>query len=127
MAAAVDIHAAGGALDITLTAEWDLSTHQYRIVHIGGVNRNVVVASQAGIKTIGVLQNKPSSGRAARVRVSGETKLVAGAAITRNDNLDTGATGYARTAVGSNILAIALETVVASGTFSALLVTQVAL
>lgn len=121
-----DIHAAGGALEFTATSEWDLSAKQFLGVHVGGSDNNVKVASQAGIKCIGILQNKPTSGRAARVRSHGITKMIAGAAITRNDNIDVGATGYARTAVGSNILGVALETVVASGTFKVMLTPQVA-
>lgn len=124
---AESIHAAGGALDFTATAEWDLSTKQYRGVHVGGSDNYVKVASQAGVKCIGVLQDKPSSGNAARVRTNGISKMVAGAAITRNDNIDVDANGYARTAVGSNILCIALETVVASGTFKVFVTPHVAL
>lgn len=124
---AEDIHAAGGALEFTATSEWDLSTSQYKPVHVGGSDNYVKTSSAAGTKCIGVLQNKPTSGHAARVRTHGITKLVAGAAITRNDNIDVGATGFARTAVGSNILAIALETCVASATFKALLTPHVAL
>lgn len=121
MAAAVDIHAAGGALEYTAVAEFDMSTGQYRIVHVGATANGVKVVSAAGIKVSGVLQNKPSSGRAARIRTHGITKLVAGAAITLNANLTADAAGYAVTAVGSNYIGIALETVVTSGTFKALI------
>ena len=121
------IHAAGGALEFTATSEWDLSAKQYRGVQVGGSDNYVKVASQAGIKCIGVLQNKPSSGNAARVRTHGVSKMVAGAAITRNDNIDVDANGYARTAVGSNVVAIALETVVASATLKVLVTPHVAL
>lgn len=121
---------AGGQTEFTATAEWDLSAKQYRAVQLGSAGTskiNVKVASQAGIKCIGVLQNKPVSGQAARVRFSGPGKMVAGTAITINDNIDTDANGYARTAVGSNILAIALETCVASATCRVLITPQVAL
>ena len=121
------IHAAGGGLEYTAVSEWDLSAKQYRGVHVGGSDNYVKVASQAGVKCIGLLQNKPTSGNAARVRTHGVSKMVAGAAITRNDNIDVDANGYARTAVGSNILGVALETVVASGTFKIALTPHVAL
>jgi len=118
---AEDIHAAGGALEYTATSEWDLSASQYKPVHVGGSDNYVKTSSAAGTKCIGVLQNKPTSGRAARVRTDGITKVVAGGAITRNDNIDVGATGFARTAVGSNFLGIALESCVTSATFKMLL------
>lgn len=124
---AESIHAAGGGLEFTATAEWDLSNMQYRFVHVGGSDNYVKVASQAGIKCIGILQNKPSSGQPARVRTHGISKLVFGSAVTRNDNIDTLAQGYGRTAVGSNINCIALDTVVASGTGKVLLTPHVAL
>jgi hypothetical protein len=122
---AESIAAAGGALEYTATSEWDLSAKQYLAVHVGGSDNYVKVASAAGVKCIGVLQNKPTSGRAARVRTSGVTKMVAGAAITRNENIDVGATGYARTAAGSNYIGIALETAVTSATFKMLLTRSV--
>lgn len=121
------IHAAGGGLEFTATSEWDLSAKQYLGLTVGGSDNYVKVASAAGVKCIGVLQNKPSSGQPARVRTHGITKMIAGGAITRNDNIDVGATGFARTAVGSNILGVALETVVTSGTFKVLLTPHVAL
>lgn len=124
---AESIAAAGGGLEFTATSEWDLSNKQYLPVTVGGSDNYVKTASAAGVKCIGVLQNKPSSGQAARVRTHGISKMVAGAAITRNDNVDVGATGYARTAVGSNIIGIALETVVTSGTFKVLLTPHIAL
>jgi hypothetical protein len=112
----------GGMPEFSAVAEWDLSSHQYRGVRLSTVNDNQVrVTSLSGGAIIGVTQTKAGSGRTVRVRMSGITKAVAGAAITRGDRLDCDAQGYFRTAVGSNYAGTARESVVASGTFSMIL------
>lgn len=117
----------GGMPEFTAVSEWDLSAGQYRGVRLSTVNdNNVRVASVTGIAIVGVTQTKAASGRAIRVRMSGITKAVAGAAITRGDRVDCDAQGYFRTAVGSNYAGYARETVVASGTFSMILQPQYA-
>lgn len=117
----------GGMPEFTAVSEWDLSAGQYRGVRLSTVNdNNVRVASVAGVAIVGVTQTKAASGRAIRVRMSGITKAVAGAAITRGDRVDCDAQGYFRTAVGSNYAGYARETVVASGTFSMILQPQYA-
>lgn len=124
---AESIGAAGGAIEFTAVSEWDLSSGQYRGVRLSTVNdRQVRVASVAAIAIVGVCQTKAGSGRSVRVRTHGVTKAVAGGAITRGDRVDCDAQGYFRTAVGSNYAGYALETVVASGTFSMLLNPQYA-
>jgi hypothetical protein len=124
---AESIAATGGAIEFTAVSEWDASGAQYRGVRFSTtVDNNVRVASVTGVAIVGVLQNKPTSGRAARVRTHGVTKAVAGAAITRGDRVDCDAQGYFRTAVGSNYAGYARETVVASGTFTMLLNPQYA-
>lgn len=124
---AESIAAAGGALEYTAVSEWDLSTRQYAGVQASITRDNAVrVASLVGITVVGVVQNKPTSGRVARVRTLGITKALAGGGITRGDRVDVGATGYFRTAVSSNYAGIALETVVASGTFKLMLNPQYA-
>lgn len=124
---AESIQALGGAIEFTAISEWDLTGKQYTgVVPSAGTDQNVQVSSLAGAAIIGVVQNHPTSGRAARVRTHGITKAVAGAGITRGTRVDVGATGYFRTAVGSNYAGYALETVVASGTFKLLLNPQYA-
>ena len=118
---AESIAAAGGGVEYSAISEWDLSTRQYVGVRVGTTDNSVRVASLVGINIVGVVQNKPTSGRAARIRTHGITKALAGGAITRADRVDVGATGYFRTAVSSNYAGIALETVVTSGTFKLLL------
>ena len=119
---AESIQALGGAIEFTAVSEWDLSAKQYLGVRMStAVDGAVRVASLVGIAIVGVVQNKPTSGRAARVRTHGISKGVAGSAITRGDRLDVDAGGYFRTSVSSNYAGIALETVVTSGTFKMLL------
>ncbi len=119
---AESIQALGGALEYTAISEWDLSAKQYvGVQQSTTLDNGVRVASLVGINIVGVVQNKPTSGRAARVRTFGITKGVAGSAITRGDRVDIGASGYFRTAVSSNYAGIARETVVTSGVFSLIL------
>lgn len=63
-------------LDITFTAGEDLSALQYTYVYISADN-TVKSATAATAKLVGVLQNKPISGAAARVRVFGVSRVVA--------------------------------------------------
>src|SRR5262249_2662532 len=78
----------------------------------------VVLCSAAGEAPTGILQNKPTSGQSAQVRVLGATKVIASGAITRGARVATDAAGKAKTAVassgagitGSYVLGIALET-----------------
>ena len=116
---AESIHAAGGALDITLVSQWDLSGKQYfGVISSPDADLNTRISSLAGTNIVGIVQNKPQSGRPARVRIYGESKAVAGTAITRGTRVDVDAGGYMRTAVSSNYAGIALKTVVASATFT---------
>ena len=65
-------------LDITCTAAADLSNYQYRFVKLTA--DNTVNVCGAGEQAIGVLQNKPISGAAARVRVFGISRITNGTA-----------------------------------------------
>lgn len=89
--------------DITLIAEWDLRTMQYCPVFLGSADLKVKVASQTlQGPHLGILQNKPQSGHAARVRVAGSTKMYAGDTVTRgyfvmansNNGVINGNSGY---------------------------------
>lgn len=115
----------------TLEAGSDLSTHQHKFVLVNSSGQ--VALAGAGGPAIGVLQNKPSAqGHSASVRVLGVSKVVAGAAVTRGDQVASDANGKAATAsqantrtddtgvvsdplIGSNVLGIALETAAADG------------
>jgi hypothetical protein len=80
-----------GALDITFKAGADLSTKQYYFVKLD-VNGDVVACGLNGV-SIGILQNIPAIGRAARVRVLGTSKLVMGEACDEGEALTSTSTG----------------------------------
>lgn len=128
--------------DITLLAGADLSSSQFRAVTVNSSGR--VVAATAGQHAIGVLQNNPTSGQAATIRVGGVSKFAAGAAITLQNGgrlvasdatgravaataatVNTSDAGAAADAVaGSNVLGIALEAAGAAGVVIAVLLTH---
>lgn len=84
----------GSFIDITFKAGADLSAKQYYIVELTGEN-TVNVANAATDKPIGVLQNDPTSGQAAVVRIYGISKVNADAAIAVNDLVGAAADGQA--------------------------------
>lgn len=111
-------------VDITLVAAADLSSSQFLGVKVDS-NGKAALAG-AGEFAIGVLQNKPTSGQIATVRVAGVTKMVAagtfnaGVLVTtdsaskattatgaRTNTADAGAAADAL--LGSNVLGVALE------------------
>ena len=66
-----------GIADVSFTADVDLTAKQYLFVTLASTMGNVKVATGASNPTVfGVLQNSPSAGQEARVRVLGFTKLV---------------------------------------------------
>ncbi len=69
---------------ITVKAEGDLSSYQYRFVKVTNSGYGTIPANDGTTQhIIGVLQNKPSAyGRDAKVCVAGHTKVLAGAAIS---------------------------------------------
>ena len=70
-----------GVLDLSFTAAEDLSSHQYRFVHLASAT-TVDLLDSASEMPIGILQNAPESGEQATVRVLGVSKLVMNAAVT---------------------------------------------
>lgn len=96
----------------TVKAGADLSSEanaQYRIVKLS--SSGVVLASAATDKLYGVLQNKPTSARAATVGVEGTTKIKAGGTIAIGDSLTSDANGaaIATTTSGNAVIAIARQ------------------
>ena len=78
---------------ISLKAAADLSTKQFYAVQVSAAD-TVNVASAAGQKVIGFLQDKPSAaGRTALVAVYGVSKAVAGAAVAAGALVKTLANG----------------------------------
>jgi len=68
-------------LDITWLAGEDLSSYQFRFVHLADDN-SVDLLDGATEFPIGILQNAPASGEPAVVRVEGTSKLVMNAAVS---------------------------------------------
>jgi len=112
-----------GGKDITVQAGADLSASQYCFVEMASDGQVDVVAS-AGGHAIGILQNKPdAAGKAARVRISGSSKLVAGATITPDDKIQSTNAGKADVAAsGDHVLAHALEDADSGDVFEVILV-----
>jgi hypothetical protein len=100
----------GAGLDVTLVSEWDLRTKQYCPVYIGTGNQKVIVCSQtAQGPCLGVLQSKPESGRAARIRIAGTTKFYAQDTITRGAFLQPGSASGVVVGNSGHIVGVALE------------------
>tara|TARA_Y100001938_G_scaffold150907_1_gene244308 strand:+ start:4879 stop:5265 length:387 start_codon:yes stop_codon:yes gene_type:complete len=79
---------------ITLEAGADLSGDQYKMVKLSAA-KTIVLCSNATDAPVGVLQNKPGSGEAATVAVSGACKLLAGGTVNAGDFVGTDASGTA--------------------------------
>lgn len=76
-------------LDVTYKAGEDLSSSQYRVVVVGTSDYECKLPSTGGVgKILGVLQNYPASGSAARVRKLGISKVVAGGTIVYGAELE---------------------------------------
>lgn len=103
--------------DITLVSDWDLSALQYRLVKTSAQRGHAaIVTSQANDPIIGVLQNKPTSGAAARVRIYGTSKVQVTGTVSYGDILKAaGANGFAITGNSGYLVGFALETVASGG------------
>lgn len=85
---------------LSMQAGGDLRTKQYHILRqsaagVTNLASRTTANQTAVVDAIGVLQNKPNSGQAASVAITGESKVVAGAAITQGVNVTTNASGRA--------------------------------
>jgi len=69
-----------GGRDISLLAAEDLSSHQYRFVHMAS-DTTVDLLDSGTEFPIGILQNAPESGEVAVVRIDGTSKLVMNDAV----------------------------------------------
>lgn len=81
--------------DFTFVAEADLSAKQYFFVSVSGTGG--VVLTGAGATAIGILQNKPTLGQAATVRVSGISQVSIGANIATGAQVESDGNGEAIT------------------------------
>lgn len=101
---------------IGLVADADLSNNQFQVVRVVSANRVNVASQNSVYRAVGVLQDSPRSGRAARVAINGETMAMAGAAITAGVPISHNASGRVITATsGLAILGFALESSGADG------------
>jgi hypothetical protein len=77
---------------VTLASSQDLSTHQYKIVEMNSSGKAALAALSRGF---GVIQNHPLAGEAATVAIDGESKVIAGAALTIGDYVSAKSGGWA--------------------------------
>lgn len=102
----------GWAFDLPMSASGDLSSAQYYFVSHASTAKRVQKATGAcGPAPFGVLQNDPTSGEEATVRVLGSTQVYADAssAIVYGDFLTSGSDGQAVLTTASAFHAMALE------------------
>lgn len=78
-----------------LTAAADLSTKQFYCVRKNATAKEVALCSTEGETVFGVLYNKPTSGEAAEVVLSGVAKVLVGTALTSGDFWGTDSAGKA--------------------------------
>lgn len=116
-------------LDLSFTAEQDLSEKQYHFMELSG-NWQVDTCDAATDKAIGVLQNKPTSLQAADVRILGVSLVVAdgsGTNITAGSFVgpNSGGTAVAKGTANSIVAGIALAGATTSGAVIPVLLTPV--
>lgn len=105
----------------TLVAAADLSALQWHLVNVNGTG--LCAISGAGVRAVGVVQNKPIQGAVATIVVTGISKVVAGAAVTAGDELMSDSTGRAITATsGQQGLGVALQSAAAAGVIIPMLI-----
>lgn len=84
------------------------TTGQFLLVDINSSSQAVLVAAQ-GAKAVGVLDNDPESGNAARVIFAGVAKVTAGATIAAGNKITTGADARAEVAAtGDHVVGTAI-------------------
>lgn len=94
-------------LDFTFVAAADLSGDQYRFVTLDA-NAQIDV-SAAGANAIGVLQNKPTAGQAATVRVAGITQIILGGTVASGGLVEIDANGEAIAQSAASCMGIMLQ------------------
>ena len=110
----------GPGFDWTMIAEPDISAKQYNVAVIGSATGKCMVSSQAGDQALGILQNKPQSGEAAKVRVLGISKAYAGTTITAGQYTRAGVLGTLCTGNSGNVVGTALTDAASGGVFTML-------
>lgn len=103
-------------LRYTLEVAADYSADQFTFMDVD-TNGRAVQVSSAGGRAIGVLQDNPATlGEAGLLQFGGVSKVVAGAAVTAGDDVQSDGNGEAITALtGDIVLGVALESATAQG------------
>lgn len=92
---------------ITLLAAADLSASQYRVAQVNASGQ-AALCGATGV-AVGILQNKPASGRAATVAFHGVSKAIAGATVAAGARVTSDANSAVITATtGDSSLGVAL-------------------
>lgn len=92
-----------------VTASADCSAKQYHFAVISG-DETVTFAGTAGVKCVGVFNNKPASGDPAEILVGPIVKITLSATIAANADISTTNAGQAKAAAtGERILGQLLE------------------
>lgn len=106
-----------------VTAENDLSAKQFYALELGTAAGEVDACDGATDLVVGILQNKPTAGKAAVVRTHGISKAVAGGSITRGNRVGTHTDGtlVAKTADADLLVGIALSAASSGEIFDVLL------
>lgn len=105
---------------ISLEADGDQSGNQY--LFMKGDTDGMALNDSAGGACLGVLQDKPEDTQIGSLGISGVSKVIAGAAVTRFDNIASDASGRAVTAASGNYSqGMALEAATAAGQIIAVL------
>lgn len=101
---------------LTLEAAADLSAFQYMAVRVSALNKCNVASDATASSVIGILQDKPASGRFATVGYLGLSKATAGGAVTAGDRITFNGSGrIATVASGQMCIGQSLETSTADG------------
>ena len=106
---------------VSMVANEDLSTAQYKLVNVDGDN-GVKLRVAAGAPGVGVLDNKPKSGEHATVVVMGLTRAFAGGTVTAGQFVTSTASGTFTNATSGNYIMGKSITGCASGSTFQLLV-----
>ena len=108
---------------ITLVANADLSTSQYHAIEAADASGEARAALAGnGEDIIGVLQNKPASGEAATIAISGVTKAVAAGVIAAGGDVAVDANGeFVPAATGDVIVGVNVGLTTAAGDIFSLL------
>jgi hypothetical protein len=103
-------------VNVTLLAAADQSAKQFRFMDINTSGRAALQTSAGGRIACVSLEKPSAAGAPGTYQISGIAKVVAGAAVTAGDNVQSDTDGRAITAAsGDHIGGIALTTVAAAG------------